>query len=392
MIGNKMKLRKILNILLLILLSGCVKSPTSNTYLEIASTNSGQIVHDITKVPLQVTNTIEFDVTIQDSDVSLTPSALSTTQISCDDLIYYTKEIEALQIWWQPDGQALLFVNRSEEAGIFDFFHNKIIFDQSLSNPNGRIPDQIRKNIPNEIKDYKIYLSPTTKKAIYWVPYYTSPTPTPQIIGVPSGEPEIILDLYWLEEKNTESSYLGRVENLIHQIYWSPNETFVLLGTGPSFYTTSILLFDLEKDFMKHLTIETDTNNAKGLYPIDFTPDSQSILFRINGDIYLKNIQTGVETKLEMPLFRYHWWISEQSFIAIIDDDSLNPFNSGLYVYDIENDVLSKISNIPVQSDAYFIPNSILLSPDNTKIGFIDRDYHLNVIDLCPEFLLSNDK
>ena len=344
--------------------------------------------NELSKTPLLVA-TKESVVT---TSITLTPSLSTITQIFCQDSYYYSKQIEALQIWWQSDSQALLFVNRTEETRIFDYAHNKIIQDQSLSNPIGKIPDQIRKNIPSKIEDKHIHLSPTSGKAIYWVPHYTDPTPTPQTSGEPSGEPEIIGDLFWLDENNTEPEYLGRIENFIHIILWSQDEELILLGTGTSLYNTSILLVDLEKDIIKKLTFEKANINTKGLFPIGFTPENQSLLFRIKSEIYLKNIQTGLEEKLEIPLFRYHWWISELSFLAIIDDDPLKPNNSGIYVYDLENKNLSKISNTSIQSDASFIPNSIQLSPDKTKIGYIDRDYHLNVIQLCPEFLVNKVK
>ena len=290
------------------------------------------------------------------------------------------------QIWWQENSQALAYLSRSGEVGKYDYSNSIVIPDSNLINPYTFIPDQIQQIIQNQVDYDYVQISPSFQRVLYWIPRYKSPTPTPQMIGEPSGNPENIADIFWTSVASVDPVFLIQIEGIIHSFHWSPNEEWVVIGVGEPLRINRFLLVNLNQSTVNEIQLEYQF--GRDAHPLGFIPNGKTFMFTIGNKVILKNLFSDTESELTIPLPQYLWWVSDHEFIALIKNNITSiPSKLNVFLYDIRTNDLRQISDCPVKNLANYFPHSILLSPDKTKIGYIDQEYYMNVIQLCPEYI-----
>jgi hypothetical protein len=368
-----MGMKKVFILLVWCLASSC--SSVDNTVERLPGASTGTLA----PAPINVIAT----ATKTDTSTSL-PIHTQTTP-PCQSTIDKITKIKAKRLWWEDADNQLHFLIENGRTGYWDSTDKEVILDLTANLPKELQPsDDIRVLVPEGVEDKDIYVSTSGNQAVYREKIYPGPTPTPQTMGIPSGEPDISVDLFWVKVGNPEPVYLGRLDGVPTNFIWSQDEMKLLLGTAAPRIAkdTYVWIVDFTSLSVKSVLRRDDFENPDTGSVIDFTPDGNRFLFNKDGERWIYNLVNGEKRPLTIKLLRYYWWITNRSMIVIQPTKNQFGANWGVFLYEVEKDVAREISEIPIPPD-FLWPDSIAISPNFDTIYFIDKDMYINVLTLC---------
>ncbi len=316
-----------------------------------------------------------------------TQTAADTPTPQCESELVQVTTHAASLLGWSDNG--MLFYRLEEDTSVWAF------------DPAGQISTQvsaatvpITPEPPLEISrqitgndQVKMVLAPSGDRAIYGVELSLVTSPTLSNEGIPSGTPPIVYDLYLVETGRSTPTYLGRIDGVVNEFAWLPDEAQVLVTTIPQLPGSGYAWLADISTYSLLPFISTEPGGP--IVPLGgLSPDGERVLCEVHypgpPHLCLKDIADGTETRIFSvdPNSRYYFWWSSDSERLIVVDDIDRPLIFSAYVLDLQADELYPASSLT------FTVAEIALSPDQTRLAIIRfPGRQLELLTLCAQVL-----
>lgn len=327
-----------------------------------------------------------------------TPTAVveSTSILNqeCVSESYQVTDFSIKEFNWSPDSRFVYLLDESNVWWTYNIETDELL---SVENSYNLQSTEITDNSIDKLLQLtglkrelivELSIAPSLQTAIFAVeqPSANLGVPAPSYELAPSIDLEF--ELFVWDINSDTISPLGPLPGVISEIIWTGSNNQALLVLDKFVWSPEIESYywyvNIDKPELILLWPENNLDKAVEIW--GYSPDFSKALIGWKGSNNLKiyDFKTHeiADTILE-PSFKL-WWLEDSDNILFIELTlELGEAKSYLRMYEISSNRIFSVSHLPFYP-VYFRSNSIILSPDEEVLAYIEGDsYNLHIVKIC---------